>query len=207
MHRELGEQFLVTRMEIAPISFLPAHRRINSQECMAENARRITLASVIGSRRAMVKTYPKTEEIFLCCSNSSYLPFTRPMTGLNMQQLNTNQAASSVPCKKKRLNFTFLGNNVNTSTITSCFQCNLNQGAIQFCQAFVNMWLTFSSVWRGLERGFAGFNICLVCRGDELLPRSLSSSGFKSRAEPWALNSASMKQARHWSLTWMDTRV
>lgn len=118
MHRELGAQFLVTSMEIAPISFFPAHHRINNQESRAENARHITLASVIWSWRAVVKIYPKPEEIFLCCSSSSYLPFTRPMTGLNMQQSNTNQAASSAPRKKKRLNFTFLGNNVNTSTIT-----------------------------------------------------------------------------------------
>lgn len=121
MPRELGAQFLVTRMEIAHVTGLPAHRRINTQERRAENTRHITLASVIGSRRAMVKIHPKPEEIFPCCSNSSYLPFTRPMTGFNMQPLNTNQAASSAPgktIKNKCLNFTFLGNNVNISTIT-----------------------------------------------------------------------------------------
>lgn len=37
--------------------------------------------------------------------------------------------------------------------------------------------------------GFAGFNIRLICRGDELLPRSLSSSGFNSvQALSWALS-------------------
>ena len=142
MHRELGAQFLVTRMEIAHVSFLPAHRRINHRERGAENTRHITLASVIRSRRAMVKIYPKREEIFLCYSNSSHLPFARPMTSLHMQQLNTNQAAGSALCKairNKCLNFTFSGNNVNIGTITSCFQYNLNQGAIQRCRAFVNM--------------------------------------------------------------------
>lgn len=90
MHRELGAQFLVTRMEIAHVSFLPAHHGINNRACGAENARHITLALVIRSQRAMVKIHPKTEEIFLCYSNSSYLPFIRLMTSLNMQQLNTN---------------------------------------------------------------------------------------------------------------------
>lgn len=66
MHRELSAQFLVTRMEIAHVSFLPAHHRINNQECRSENARHITLALDIRSQRATAKFYPKTEEIFLC---------------------------------------------------------------------------------------------------------------------------------------------
>lgn len=137
MHRELGAQFLVTRMEIAHVSFLPAHRGINNQECRAETARHITLASVIRSQKATVKIYPKTEEIFLCCSDSSYLPFTRPMTGLNTQQLNTNQAASSARCKPikhKCLNSTFLGNNVNISAIT-CLASSIISIRAQFSSA------------------------------------------------------------------------
>lgn len=133
MHRELSAQFLVTRMEIAHVSFLPAHHRTNNRECRAENARHITLALVIRSQRATAKIYPKTGNISLY-SNSSYLPFTRAMTSLNMQQLNTNQAVSSALCKtirNKCLNFTFSGKHVNISTARSSFQCNLNQGTIQ----------------------------------------------------------------------------
>lgn len=63
----------------------------------------------------------------------------------------------------------------------SCFQHNLNQGAIQLWRAFVNTRLTFLSMWHGLQRGFPGSALRLIRRGDELLPRSLSSSGFKSR--------------------------
>lgn len=76
---------------------------------------------VIGCWRATAGIAAKTGEIFLCCSCSSYLPFTRLMTSLNMQQLNTNQPASFVLCENrenKRLNFTFSGNNANSNTVT-----------------------------------------------------------------------------------------
>lgn len=140
MHRELGAQFLVTRMETEPVSFLPAHRRINHPEWRAANARHITPASVSRSRRATVKIYPKPKEIFLCYSNPSYLPFTRAMTSLNMQQLNTNQADSSAWCEttaKRCLNVTFPGNNVNISTIT-CLASSIISIKAQFnpSQAF-----------------------------------------------------------------------
>lgn len=115
MHRELGAQFLVTRTEIAHVSFLPPQRAINSGERGAEDARH-------GSRFGYQdKIHPKTEGLFPCCSSSSYLPFPRAMTGLDEQQLNTNQAAGSAPCKtvrKSRLDFTFSGKNVNISPAT-----------------------------------------------------------------------------------------
>lgn len=119
MHRELGAQFLLTRMEIAHISFLPAQHRINNHKCGTGNVRQITL--VTGSERTLLRSHTEPEEIFLCCSCSSYLAFTRLMTSLNMQQLNTNQPAGFVLCKNmknKRLNFTFTGNNANTNTVT-----------------------------------------------------------------------------------------
>lgn len=50
MHRELGAQFLLTRMEIAHVSFLPAQHRINNHKCGTGNARQITLLWLQGVR-------------------------------------------------------------------------------------------------------------------------------------------------------------
>lgn len=96
----------------------------------------------------MVKICLKPEEIFLCYSNSSYLPLTRAMTRFNMQWLNTKQAASSAPGEtspKKCLNFYLLREKEckHQHNHPSGFHYNLNQGSIQLWWAFVNMWVTF----------------------------------------------------------------
>lgn len=110
-----------------------------------------------------------------------------------MQQLNTNQAESSALCKtirNKCLNFTFSGNHVNISTARSSFQYNLNQGTIQLWWAFVNMGLTFLSLWQGLQ----WLQCRLIRRGDELpvmssLPAHLmgfnSVQALGSALSPW----------------------
>lgn len=56
MHRELGAQFLLTRTEIANISFLPAHHGINNCKLGAQNVRHITLAWLIGAEGLCLKS-------------------------------------------------------------------------------------------------------------------------------------------------------